>query len=183
MLFIKLFSLSEKCHKEAHPLHFYSKYEPYYEFSNFYEYTPFKLDGKEWKSTEHYFQTQKFAGTPYEEYIRVYASIPRRALELSRESTFSQWQRKHWEDIKQAIMYKALLAKFTEHVWLRLLLDSTANRELVEHTYMDSYWGDGGDGTGHNHLGKLLKRVRSVMRAGEKKIILHSDKCLKYSQY
>ncbi len=38
---------------------FYSTKNEYGEFSNFAAF-PFKLDGQEWKTSEHYFQAQKF---------------------------------------------------------------------------------------------------------------------------
>ncbi|MAZ56127.1 MAG: swarming motility protein YbiA, partial [Flavobacteriales bacterium] len=41
---------------------------------------------------------------------------------------------------------------------------STGDRELVEHTTRDSFWGDGGDGTGANQLGKGLMRIRTQLR-------------------
>ena len=55
-------------------------------------------------------------------------------------------------------MYVALYAKFTQHERLRKLLLETGDRKLVEHTCQDSYWGDGGDGSGQNRLRKLLGR-------------------------
>ena len=57
-------------------------------------------------------------------------------------------------------MFKALQAKFTQHKDLKELLLSTKNRELVEHSPYDSYWGDGGDGSGKNKLGILLMKLR-----------------------
>jgi ribA/ribD-fused uncharacterized protein len=45
---------------------FYRVNEPYGFFSNFSKH-PITLNGKEWPTTEHYFQAQKFVGTPYEE--------------------------------------------------------------------------------------------------------------------
>ena len=49
-------------------IQFYSENGPYGEFSNFALF-PIKLKGKTWKTTEHYFQAQKFAGTPQEKKI------------------------------------------------------------------------------------------------------------------
>ena len=37
---------------------------------------------------------------------------------------------------------------------------------FVEHTENDSYWGDGGDGSGKNMLGQILMDVRELLRAG-----------------
>jgi predicted NAD-dependent protein-ADP-ribosyltransferase YbiA (DUF1768 family) len=50
------------------------------------------------------------------------------------------------------------------------MLVRTAERTLVEHTALDSYWGDGGDGTGKNRLGVLLMQVRSGLRDAESKV-------------
>ncbi len=145
-------------------MYFYSKYQPYYEFSNFYENSQFQLDGEKWKSSEHYFQAQKFIATPYKEMVKE-ANTPREAFELSRRPNVSRWKRSDWEEVKLLVMYKALLAKFIENERLRVLLHSTGKRKLVEHTSNDSYWGDGGIlGRGSNYLGKLLENVRSVVR-------------------
>ena len=164
------FVISEKCQQSKSAVRFYNSTDPYCEFTNFYEFAPFKLDGKKWKSSEHYFQAQKFIGTPYEETIRN-TNSPRSAFELARKYSGMGWQRKDWEDVKLFIMYKALLAKFTTCKHLRLLLHSTGERELVEHTFNDSYWGDGGTDKGSNYLGKLLEDVRRVLRGMKRRIL------------
>ncbi len=124
----------------------------------------FELEGKTWKTSEHYFQAKKFLGTPYEEVIRNCDSA-REALDFSRKH--SDLVRGDWDAERQNVMYFALLAKFSSNKTLQLLLCSTGKREIKKHTLEDSYWGDGG-GPGENHLGKLLMKVRSVLR-GEKK--------------
>jgi len=35
---------------------------------------------------------------------------------------------------------------------------------LIEHTKNDSYWADGGDGSGKNRLGQLLMELRNQLR-------------------
>lgn len=62
-------------------------------------------------------------------------------------------------------MRDAVRAKFTQHDELRLLLLSTGSAKLVEHTTNDAYWGDGGDGSGRNMLGRILMEVREQLRA------------------
>ena len=143
------------------PIRFYNKDEPYYEFTNFYP-APIDLDGKTWPTTEHYFQAQKFIGTSFPEVIRNFER-PRQAFDLSRNPTVSRWRRKDWEDIKINIMRKALLAKFTQHKRLRQLLLSTRDNMLIEHTPYDKFWGDGGDGSGENHLGMILMEIRQLL--------------------
>ena len=46
------------------PICFYNSNEKYYEFTNFYE-RPILIENKNWNTSEHYFQAQKFVGTPY----------------------------------------------------------------------------------------------------------------------
>ena len=41
---------------------------------------------------------------------------------------------------------------------------STGDSKLVEHTENDDYWGDGGDGSGKNMLGRILMEVRTSLR-------------------
>ena len=52
------------------------------------------------------------------------------------------------------------------HDDLRAILLGTGDVRIVEHTTNDSYWGDGGDGSGRNRLGEILMQVREELRAG-----------------
>lgn len=142
-------------------IHFYHKGEPYYEFTNFARY-PVEMKGKTWPTSEHYYQAQKHAGTPLEEKIRQ-TERPREAFDLGR----SQVGRHDWDKVKDAVMREVVLAKFTQHPDLRVLLLSTGNALLVEHTENDRYWGDGGDGSGKNMLGKVLMSVREQLAASQ----------------
>ena len=144
-------------------IRFYNRGEPYYEFTNFYP-CRVLIDGKLWPTTEHYFQAQKFVGTPYLEKIRK-LPWPRDAFQLSRDAQVSRWRRADWESVKDEIMLKALRVKFSDSVHLRDMLRGTGEKELVEHTSNDSYWGDGGNGTGQNKLGQLLMKVRRELKS------------------
>ena len=62
-------------------------------------------------------------------------------------------------------MYEAIKAKFTQHQELCDLLLATEDAILVEHTENDAYWGDAGDGSGKNMMGKLLMKLRSELAA------------------
>jgi ribA/ribD-fused uncharacterized protein len=150
------------------PIHFYNRDEPYYEFTNFAKY-PIVIDGVIWATTEHFFQAQKFISTPL--YAKIQQSeFPREAFEVSRSALGSRWIRKDWSDVKMDVMKLALRAKFTQHKKLHDMLLSTGDRPLVEHTSRDNFWGDGGDGSGDNHLGKLLEEVRDALKNGKLKL-------------
>jgi ribA/ribD-fused uncharacterized protein len=149
--------------EEATEIRFYSTRDTYGAFSNFYR-APIRLKGRTWPTSEHYFQAQKFAGTPREEEIRRAAS-PTIAARLGRSRRHRL--RPDWERVKESVMREAVLAKFTQHADLRALLLGTGDAVLVEHTENDSYWGDGGDGSGRNRLGHVLMSVRQELRDGE----------------
>ena len=144
-------------------INFYSTTDEYGCFSNFSRHTVF-LKGKRWPTSEHYFQAQKFAGTEHEEAVRR-CKRPADAANIGRDRKLPL--RRDWESVKDQIMLEVVRAKFTQHEDLKAILLGTGDAKLVEHTTNDSYWGDGGDGSGKNRLGQLLMRVRDELRAAE----------------
>jgi ribA/ribD-fused uncharacterized protein len=143
-------------------IYFYRITEPYGEFSNFAEY-PFEIGGKYWATSEHYFQAQKFAGTVYEEQVRL-ALTARYAARIGRDPRLPL--RADWEDVKVSAMRVALYHKFANNPALIRLLLSTRDEEIIERTTDDYYWGCGSGGTGINMLGKLLMELRTELRSG-----------------
>jgi ribA/ribD-fused uncharacterized protein len=143
------------------PINFYRTGDPYGELSNFAAF-PIVVDGVTWPTTEHYFQAAKFADESHREAIRLEKS-PMIAARMGRDRGKSL--RADWGTVKEDVMLKALRAKFSQHNDLATLLVQTGDRVLIEHTANDSYWADGGDGSGRNRLGELLMVVRSELRA------------------
>jgi len=145
------------------PVLFYSVREsPYGCFSNFSPH-PFELDGTRWPTSEHYFQAQKFAGTPSAEEVRR-ARGPMKAAELGRER--DRPLRRDWEAVKDDVMRRAVRRKFETHDDIRAVLLSTSDEDIVEDAPRDYYWGRGADGSGKNMLGKILMEVREQLRQG-----------------
>lgn len=138
-------------------IYFYTTNQPYGEFSNFSKHG-IELDGVWWKTTEHYFQAQKFNDAEYREKIRL-APDPKTAANLGRSRKVPL--REDWETIKVEVMRKAVKKKFTTHPELRELLLGTGTEKLVENAPGDYYWGCGADGSGKNMLGAILEEVRS----------------------
>jgi ribA/ribD-fused uncharacterized protein len=146
----------------AVPIYFYStREEPYGCFSNFSRHG-FELDGLYWPTSEHYFQTQKFAGTPHLEAVRR-APTPKVAAEIGRDR--SRPLSADWEQVKDDVMRRAVRRKFEVHADLRDLLLDTGNEPIVENAPHDYYWGCGADGSGKNMLGTILMEVREGLRA------------------
>ena len=142
-------------------INFYGSRDPYFEFSNFARYRV-TLDGKTWPTSEHYFQAQKFLDEALQEKVRL-AKAPRIAADMGRDR--SNPLRPDWESVKDDVMRKVVRAKFSQHEDLKKLLLDTCDAEIVEHTSNDSYWGDGGDGSGRNMLGRILMEVRKELGA------------------
>ncbi len=140
-------------------IYFYSTREQYGCFSNF-SLHGFELDGLYWATSEHYFQAQKFVGTPHAEQIRL-LKTPKDTARMGRERT--RPLRQDWEQVKDDIMRQAVLSKFKTHTDIRNILLSTANEEIVENSPIDFYWGCGADGSGKNMSGKILMEVRKIL--------------------
>ena len=138
---------------------FYSVSDEYGEFSNFAAF-PIKFRGKVWPTTEHYFQAMKFESDKDQKEIRT-AKTPMEAARKGRDR--KRKLRKGWESMKDNVMREAVLQKFSQHSDLKKLLLSTGDAKLVEHTENDSYWGDGGNGSGKNKLGIILMEVRGKL--------------------
>lgn len=143
---------------------FYRTAETYGSFSNFSKH-PINIKGKDWRTTEHYYQAQKFAGTDHEEAVRL-CQKPSEAAKMGRDKTLPL--RADWEEVKEGIMMDALKAKVAQYPDVKALLLSTGDELIAEHTSNDNYWADNGDGTGKNRLGVLLMQLREELRAEEK---------------
>jgi ribA/ribD-fused uncharacterized protein len=142
-------------------IYFYTaREEPYGCFSNFSRHG-IELDGQWWPTVEHYFQAQKHVGTPHAERIRC-AATPGQAKGLGHMRAVPL--RPDWDDVKDAVMARAVRRKFETHAALRALLLATGDEELVESAPSDYYWGCGADGSGLNKLGQILMRVRAELR-------------------
>lgn len=144
-------------------IYFYTAGGDYGGFSNFSRHG-FELDGKYWKTSEHYFQAMKFEGTEYEDKVRE-ARSPKEAANLGRRRDFPL--RKDWEAIKDDVMRRAVLKKFQTHDELSELLLATGDEDIVENAPSDYYWGCGADGSGKNMLGKILMEIRNTLNESQ----------------
>lgn len=144
-------------------IYFYSTREkPYGCFSNFSAHG-FTLDELWWPTSEHYFQAQKFVTTDLAWFEKIQrAKTPKDAAKMGRDRTHPL--RQDWEQVKEEIMFQAVLQKFTTHEELRQILLETGEEEIVENSPIDYYWGCGKDGSGKNRLGVILMQVRDSVK-------------------
>ena len=140
-----------------------------YFLTNFYAATV-KVNGIVWKTSEHFFQAQKFIGNQHLMNLVRKKDTPLQAFKLTRD--YPTDVNPNWANYKDSAMLIAVRAKFTQHKHLHSALMATNNNVLVEHTTNDVYWGDGGgSGQGYNVLGQILMQVRSEIK---NKIIYHN---------
>lgn len=145
-------------------IYFYTSKPNFKELNNFYV-ARFTLDDKEWPTVEHYFQAAKFEGNPeYQEKIRK-APTPAAAKKLGSVDTIPM--RQNWDTHRIKVMRKAIEAKFSQNESLKALLLSTGNRNLVEASPTDTFWGIGKSKKGQNMLGKLLMEYRDKASSAE----------------
>ena len=137
---------------------FYRTGDPYGCFSNFSAH-PILIETM-WPTSEHYFQAQKFLDAEPISKI-LHEKSPMKAAKMGRSR---EWPiRTDWDEVKDDMMRIAVSAKVRQHSDVRELLLSTGDATIIEHTSNDSYWADGGDGTGKNMLGKILMEIRDQL--------------------
>lgn len=73
-------------------------------------------------------------------------------------------RRSDWDSVKVGIMRDILRAKAQQHEYVRRKLLATGDRELIEDSWRDDYWGWGPNRDGENMLGRLWMEVRAELR-------------------
>lgn len=138
-------------------------------FSNMSKSWPLNLFGQRIRSSEHLYQMMRFTHEPeIQELVRA-ARTPMQSKRVSREWT--EMTRPDWDDIRVDVMRWTLRVKLSQHVKrFGDLLQSTGNRDIVEWSKHDSFWGAGPVSTdtvcGRNVLGRLLMELRTAVVQG-----------------
>jgi hypothetical protein len=124
--------------------------------SNFYE-SKIVIDGKEYRTVEHYFQAMKATNEEDHELVR---NVLRANTAKSKGRQIKL--RSDWDEVKDEIMEKGVRAKFEQNHELKRLLIQTAPDILEEgNTWHDTEWGvDYYTRKGQNKLGKILMKLR-----------------------
>ena len=139
-------------------IYFYRTADEYGCFSNFFP-AAFQLDGITWRTSEHYFQAQKYVHNAvlFQQIQEI--ESPMKAAELGRSRDVPMCT--EWDEIKLSVMRRCVFEKFAQNSELRDILLSTGDAELIEKTTGDYFWGCGRDGSGANMLGVILMEVRA----------------------
>lgn len=163
-----------ECHGLDTPnrVHFYE--QDYYALSNFSAFN-LKWQGLTFATSEHAYHWEKFAIERVGESEN--DAHQRRALAMSVKEapsaheafkTAERWRsyrRPDWDEVKVDVMRSILRAKAAQHDYVRRKLLATGDRELVENSWRDDFWGWGPNQDGQNMLGKLWMEVRAELLA------------------
>ena len=137
----------------------------------------FELDGLEYPTAEHYMMSEKarLFGDEEARSKILSASHPGAAKKFGRE--VRGFDEAKWESHREAVVFRATLAKFTQHPDLGEFLDRTGEKVLVEASPVDRIWGiglaadnpaaeDPARWKGLNLLGFALMDAREARRSG-----------------
>ncbi len=126
---------------------------------------------KDFDTSEHAYHFLKFPGTSATmRAIRKEIVEARSAHDAFKVAERNREQRMTgWDGVKVGIMRQILRAKVDQHEYVRRKLLQTGDRELVENSWRDDFWGWGPNKDGQNMLGKLWMAVRDEIRLQEPK--------------
>ena len=150
---------------------FYHADKPYYEFANFYQPAPILVGGIQYKTSEHYFQAQKFMGNSQVQNYIAQAPTPRQAYLRAKEKGGGNLQVS--DEFRVMIMFQALILKFLQNPALlevllgvkeEYIVEDTGSANVGPHQHDDPFWGNGLSGKGENYLGRLLMYLRDLIR-------------------
>lgn len=144
--------------------------QDFYVLSNFSAFT-LEWEGLRFDTLEAAYHWEKFraysfvpARTEVQEAIRL-APSAHEAFKIAQEQAFRRVP--DWDRVKVDTMKCLLMAKVYQHEYVRRKLLATGERELVENSWRDDFWGWGPNRDGQNMLGKLWMEVRAEIRAAE----------------
>ncbi len=151
--------------------------QDFYVLSNFSAFEVMWSDSYSFKTAEHCYHWLRFAtgaangklggAVPSAEAMTV-ADQVRRATSAHDAFKIAQankhLQRADWDSVKVDKMRLIIRAKALQHEYVRRKLLDTGDRELVENSWRDDFWGWGSNRDGQNMLGKLWMELRANLR-------------------
>lgn len=141
-------------------IRFYKEFGEYGYLATYSNYGFFD-NGIYYKTSEHYYQSKKFLDNDIVNKI-INAKTPKEASLIGRDR--NNKIREDWKYIKQDVMYNAVLLKFRANKDIRKKLIETGDAYIIEETVKENYWGCGKNKDGFNYYGKILCKVREVLK-------------------
>lgn len=161
---IMMMTESIECHGLDTPQQVFFYEQDFYVLSNFSSFA-IRYRGKRYPTAEHLYHWYKFVDTDgYESKLakRIRkADSAHEAFQLAQEHKAERHD--DWDEAKVAIMRNILMLKLEQHEYVRRKLMATGDRELIENSWRDDFWGWGPNKDGQNMLGKLWMEIRTEM--------------------
>lgn len=130
----------------------------FYPLSNFSSFR-LKWNGYDFDTSEHAYHWAKFYGQS-DRHCHAIRNA-RSAHEAFKYAEAHKTDRRaDWDEIKVDVMLQILRAKVEQHEYVRRKLLETGDRELIECSWRDDFWGWGPNRDGQNMLGKLWMQIR-----------------------
>lgn len=136
--------------------------QEFYVLSNFSAFQV-KHEGFYFQTSEHAYHWEKFKNNDSDAAIQVAnARSAHDAFKLA--EAMRNRRRPDWDAVKVDIMRVILAEKCDQHGYVRRKLLETGDRELVENSWRDDFWGWGPNRNGQNMLGVLWMQIRAELR-------------------
>lgn len=135
--------------------------QDFYPLSNFSSFRV-RWKGRSFDTSEATYHFEKFRGIPSTQKLIVDAPSAHEAFKIA--ELYRSHRRSDWDAVKVDVMRHILYAKVEQHEYVRRKLLATGERELVENSWRDSFWGWGPNRDGQNQLGKLWMEIRAELR-------------------
>jgi hypothetical protein len=135
----------------------------HYPLSNFSAFT-LQWKGLRFDTSEAVYHWEKFTGTDYHELRDQIRTAPSAHEAFKLAERHREWRRPDWDTVKVGVMREILRAKVAQHEYVKRKLLATGDRELIEDSWRDDFWGWGPERNGRNQLGKLWMEIRSEIR-------------------
>lgn len=149
-----------KCYKSDTPKRVCFYEQEFYCLSNFSSFEV-EINGARAPTVEHAYHVLKFEDPTIQHFI-LDARSAHDAFKYAQ--ALKEFVRPDWNDVKVEFMKELLITKVEQHPYVYKKLMETGDRELVEDSWRDSFWGWGEDHNGQNQLGKLWMEIRTSLR-------------------
>lgn len=135
--------------------------QEFYVLSNFSAFSIF-WEGMRYQTVEHAYQAEKFPHFSWVRTVITSATSAHDAFQMAQKN--KDKRRPDWDEVKLRIMKRLLWTKVTQHDYVARKLLETGERELIENSWRDDFWGWGPNRDGKNWLGQLWMQVRDELR-------------------
>lgn len=133
--------------------------QDFYVLSNF---SAFSLERNgRFATSEHAYHWEKFPNQPGIQTAILNAISAHEAFKIAEQ--YKHLVRPDWKEVRVDIMRDILWAKVVQHEYVYRKLMATGDRELIEDSWRDDFWGWGENRNGHNMLGKLWMEIRAEL--------------------